>query len=528
MKPLLATLAAIALALPSLISGQSSTPQSSSGQGASESGSSGPGLSGYDQPYRPQIHFSPQKNWTNDPNGLVFFEGEYHLFFQYDPTGTHGEHKSWGHAVSHDLVHWQELPVAIPEDAHGQIYTGSTVVDTHNTSGFCANHHACLVAIYTVDSHASNKGREMQNIAYSNDRGRTWIRYEKNPVLDLEMSDFRDPSVSWNEQARKWIMAVALPNEHKVRFYASPDLKKWALQGEFGPAGNSAGQWECPDLLQIPSATSKETLWALKMGINPNALQGGSGEQYFLGNFDGSHFTPINEPTAQGQSAVHGWTNYGKDDYCAISFNNLPSNAKPVLLGWMSNWQYAGDLPTSPWRGQMSLGRRLTYIHDKAGYALRQSPVVEPLRTGAPQTISSSHSTPITSTAPYELDLNFPQQTKEPTGIRLRSDADHYTEIGFDPARKIFYIDRTHSSIEIAKDFPTRTETAIAPTRPVNLTLIVDRSSIEAYAQDGTIAMTDLIFPPTTKSSLEFFPTSGHAIIGKLWRLKSIWPPTAQ
>jgi sucrose-6-phosphate hydrolase SacC (GH32 family) len=332
------------------------------------------------------------------------------------------------------------------------------------------------------------------------------------------MQDFRDPSVSWNEAAHKWIMAVALPTEHKIRFYSSANLKDWALASDFGPTGSTAGAWECPDLLAIPSASGKDSLWTLKVGINPGAPQGGSGEQFFLGSFDGARFTALNEPGA------HGWTNAGKDDYCAISYNGLPASSKPVLLGWMNNWQYAGKLPTSPWRGQFSLPRRLTYIHDQAGYALRQSPVIAPLRTGSPQTITSRNATHIEANAPYELNLSFPQGASAPTGIRLRSDADHYTEIGFDPARHLFYIDRTHSGLAISKDFSARTEAPIVSVRPLNLTLIVDRSSVEAYAQDETIAMTDLIFPPSPKAAVEFFPPSSKAITGKLWRLSSAWP----
>ncbi len=208
----------------------------------------------YDQPYRPQVHFSPRQNWTNDPNGLVYFRGEYHLFFQYNPFGDEWGHMSWGHAVSKDLLHWQELPVALPEKDGVMIFTGSVVVDRENSSGFCSSGEACLVAIYTGDSNTPQGHRQTQNIAFSLDSGHTWTRYAGNPVLDLHMSDFRDPSVSWNEQARSWVMAVSLPKEHKVRFYSSPNLKEWTQLSDFGPTGDVAGDWECPDLLQIPSA----------------------------------------------------------------------------------------------------------------------------------------------------------------------------------------------------------------------------------------------------------------------------------
>jgi fructan beta-fructosidase len=291
----------------------------------------------YDQQYRPQVHFSPQKNWTNDPNGLVYFNHEYHLFYQFNPFGDEWGHMSWGHAVSKDLLHWQELPVAIPEENGTMIFTGSVVVDRENSSGFCAPKTSCLVAIYT--GHQVDGTRQAQDLAYSRDDGRTWTKYEKNPVLDLHLKDFRDPSVSWNDATQRWVMAVSLPKEHKVRFYASKNLKEWTMLSDFGPAGDVAGDWECPDLLQIPASDGKQGIWALKVGLNPGAPQGGSGEQYFLGSFDGKAFAASREPGA------HGWTNYGKDDYCAISFNGLPSGEEPVLLGWMNNWQYASIRP---------------------------------------------------------------------------------------------------------------------------------------------------------------------------------------
>ena len=208
----------------------------------------------YDEPYRPQVHFSPAKNWTNDPNGLVYFDGEYHLFFQYNPFGDQWGHMSWGHAVSTDLLHWQELPVAIPEKDGIMIFTGSVVVDHENTAGFCTKGTDCLVAIYTGHSETTQGIRQTQNIAYSLDKGRTWTRYQNNPVLDLHLADFRDPSVSWDPNAHHWVMAVSLPKEHKVRFYSSPNLKDWTQLSDFGPAGDTAGDWECPDLLRIPSS----------------------------------------------------------------------------------------------------------------------------------------------------------------------------------------------------------------------------------------------------------------------------------
>jgi fructan beta-fructosidase len=477
----------------------------------------------YNQPYRPQVHFSPRSNWTNDPNGLVYFHGEYHLFFQYNPFGDKWGHMSWGHAVSRDLLHWQELPVAIPEQDGIMIFTGSVVVDHENTSGLCSPGIACLVAIYT--GHSETLHRQTQNLAYSLDDGRTWMKYKSNPVLDLHLADFRDPSVSWDENAHHWVMAVSLPKEHKVRFYSSPNLKQWTLLSDFGPAGDTAGDWECPDLLRIPSASGRESIWALKVGLSPGAPQGGSGEQYFLGSFDGKSFTSSHEPGS------HGWTNYGKDDYCAISFNGLPKGQPPVLLGWMSNWQYADKLPTSPWRGQMSLPRRLSFVRDEAGLALKQDPIIARLRVESFRLPGASGSTPSrvgkgdSVTAPYELVLRFEHPSEPVFGVRLYSDEQHWTEIGFDTTKKEFYIDRTRSGAAVGPDFLAKTTAPLVSRRPYDLRLIVDRSSVEAFAQNGTIAMTDLIYPPSANNTIRLFPqdTKRNTVSGRVWKLKTIW-----
>ena len=483
--------------------------------------------SAYDQPYRPQVHFSPRFNWTNDPNGLVYFRGEYHLFFQYNPFGDQWGHMSWGHAVSRDLLHWQELPVAIPEQNGVMIFTGSVVVDRTNSSGFCAPGSECLVAVYSGDANTPQGRRETQNLAYSLDSGRTWTKYEKNPVLDLHLTDFRDPGVFWDDAAQHWVMAVSLPNEHKVRLYSSANLKDWTQLSEFGPAGDVAGVWECPNLVRVPSDSGKETMWALKIGLNPGAPQGGSGEQYFFGSFDGKTFTAATGPGAQG------WTDYGKDDYCAISYNGLPKGERPVLIGWMSNWQYASKTPTQPWRGQMSLPRRLSFVRDAAGLALKQEPIIATLHGKSfplawPTPGNSSRATiRELAVVPYELELQFGHPGKAIFGIRLYSDEQHWTEIGFDTAKREFYMDRTRSGELVSADFPARTTAPLVAGRPYDLQLVVDRSSVEAYAQNGTIVMTNLIYPLSNNSTIQLFPQDAKSpdFSGQIWELKSIWAP---
>jgi fructan beta-fructosidase len=481
-----------------------------------------PQAGSYDQPFRPQVHFSPQQHWTNDPNGLVYFRGEYHLFFQYNPFGDEWGHMSWGHAVSTDLLHWRELPVALREENGVAIFTGSVVVDRENSSGLCALKQECLVAIYTGSGDTPAGPRQNQNLAYSNDNGRTWTKYKGNPVLDLHLADFRDPSVSWDERQRHWLMAVSFPKEHKVRFYSSPNLKDWTPLSDFGPAGGESGVWECPDLLRVPAASGDGARWVLKVGLNPGAPQGGSGEQYFIGDFNGKSFSMSAKPGA------HGWTNFGKDDYCAIGYNGLLNGQQPVLIGWMNNWQYADNLPTSPWRGQMSLARRLSIIEDSAGLALKQDPVITPLHiSSAPENLYwREGGRPIdVKSEPLQLNLRFEANHEASFGIRIYSDDVHWTEIAFDREHGVFYIDRTKAALSVTPEFPSRTTAPIAPTRSYDVKLILDRSSIEAYAQSGTIAMTDLIFPPSQRHMIQFFSSSGHPVpvTAHLWYLHSIW-----
>ncbi|WP_371582796.1 GH32 C-terminal domain-containing protein [Streptomyces sp. NBC_01314] len=250
----------------------------------------------YTETYRPQFHFTPEKNWMNDPNGLVYYKGEYHLFYQYNPNGNSWGDMSWGHAVSRDLVHWEELPLALSHDDEEMVFSGSAVVDWNNTTGFGTKKNPPMVAIYT--SAYKNGGKQAQSLAYSTDRGRTWTRYQGNPVLDIGSNNFRDPKVQWYEPTKSWLMTVSLSTEHKVRFYSSKNLKDWTLQSEFGPAGATGGVWECPDLFPLAvDGDKKKIKWVLVVNINPGGIAGGSGSQYFVGDFDGKKFTADDKGT---------------------------------------------------------------------------------------------------------------------------------------------------------------------------------------------------------------------------------------
>ncbi len=449
----------------------------------------------YDQPFRPQYHFSPREHWTNDPNGLVYFEGEYHLFFQYNPFGDEWGHMSWGHAVSRDLLHWQELPVALPEENGVMIFTGSTVVDEHNSSGFCTAGRQCMVAIYTghTPETKTKPALQTQNLAYSNDRGRTWTKYSGNPVLNLNMSDFRDPKVLWSEQAKHWVMAVSLPNDHKVRLYGSGDLKQWTQLSEFGPAGATGGQWECPELFQLPvEGHPGETRWVMKVGLNPGARLGGSGEQYFVGLFDGTRFTNDNP------ASLTLWTDYGKDCYCALTFNHLPRGQKPVMIGWMDNWQYAAKLPTKPWRGQMTFPRELSLRQTSDGIRLYQKPIEQ-----LDQLLDLAEKTEPAHSFVLAFRLNI-QQGRE-VGLKILSDGENFTTVGYDPAKRVLFVDRTHSGLTgFNPDFPARIEAPLPMNDAgLNLEVLIDRCSLEVFADDGRVVSTNLVFPPSDAGKIE-------------------------
>ena len=487
----------------------------------------------YDQPYRPQYHFSPRENWTNDPNGLLFFAGEYHLFFQYNPFGDEWGHMSWGHAVSRDLLHWDQLPVAIPEQNGIMIFTGSTIIDTRNTSGFCTKPEGCMVAIYT--GHTPESGGQpalqTQNLAYSNDQGRTWIKYSGNPVLNLHMTDFRDPKVLWSPQSKQWVMAVSLPNDHKVLFYGSANLKYWNHLSDFGPEGATSGQWECPELFELPVEGSREAGWVLKVGLNPGALQGGSGEQYFVGRFDGRRFHNENPP------ALQLWTDYGKDCYCALTFNGLPRGQRPVMIGWMDNWQYAAKLPTSPWRGQMTFPRSLSLRKTAEGIRLVQEPFqgIGRLEERTLRELITSTTTGMNEllrrkplrTHSFYLKSQIQIGTAEQVGLHILADGSHYTAIGYDRKTEKLFVDRVHSGqTGFSNDFPARVDAPLKiSSGNLVLDVLVDQNSVEVFANEGRITITMLAFPPRQANDIEAYEKGGRLgrITIRISEVRSIW-----
>jgi fructan beta-fructosidase len=483
----------------------------------------------FNGPFRLAYHFTPPQNWTNDPNGLVYYKGEYHLFYQYNPFGTKWGHMSWGHAVSPDLVHWRDLPVALPEENGIMIFSGSAVVDEHNSSGLCHNSHSsdrsCLIAIYT--GHTSKL--QTQNIAFSNDRGRTWTKYKGNPVIDLGLKNFRDPKVMWYAPQKKWVMTTALSDRRKLRFFESHDLIHWKALSDFGPAGATGGAWECPDLFELPVAGTSEKRWVLVVNINPGGIAGGSGTQYFVGNFDGVRFS--NENAASQQL----WMDYGKDYYAAVSYFGAP-DARRIMIGWFSNWQYANDTPETGWRGAMSLPREITLVQASSGIRVRQQPVQElaTLRQPAavqngPLDVNGANRLLQKATAgdkAIEMEIVFEPGAATRFGVAVFQGDREQTLVGVDRERSTVFIDRRNSGlVHFNKDFPCRSDGPIQIGRTATLHIFLDKSSIEVFANNGETTLSDRVYAGPASASASIFSDGGTVRIQslKLWRLKPAW-----
>jgi fructan beta-fructosidase len=487
----------------------------------------------YNEPWRPQFHFTPPKNFMNDPNGLVYYKGEYHLFYQYNPQGTQWGHMSWGHAVSTDMLHWKDLPLAIPEEpGKYMIYSGSAVVDWKNASGLCAISDArdpsCLIAIYT----AAGRDVQSQHLAFSNDRGRTWTNYPGNPVADLKQPDFRDPKVFRYEAEKKWVMVAVLADERKAVFFDSKDLKNWVLRSSFEIGGNDKGQWECPDLFELSvdgSPGSKK--WVLVVNRNPGAPAGGTGTRYFVGRFDGTHF--VNEIPV-GQEL---WADFGKDFYATNSFSDLPSkDVRRIWIGWISNWQYANREPTAIWRGAQSLPRELSLAQFPDGIRMVQKPIAEAktLRereflklsnVSVPMAMQAMHLGNVRGDA-LEIEAELAPGDAKEIGFRLCKGGGDETVLGITPENKEVFVDRTRSGqVSFAPEFPGRHKAALRQSSQVRLHIFLDRSSVEVFVNDGEAVLTDRIYPSPGSDGIELYSTEGQGKVLSLsiWKLGSIW-----
>ena len=430
----------------------------------------------------------------NDPNGLLYADGSYHLFFQFNPEGNEWGNMSWGHATSPDLVSWSEQPVAIPCDVDEEVYSGSAVVDSRNTSGFGTADAPPMVAVYTSAYTAATVREDLQaqSLAYSTDGGQTWTKYANNPVLERNSRDFRDPKVFWYEPTQSWRMVVALSTEHRVSIYSSPNLRDWTHLSDFGGWGAQSGVWECPDLFSLAiDGDTSQTRWVLLVSITPGMSAGPSGTQYFVGDFDGTTFSPHGDDPAQVN-----WLDHGRDNYAGVTFSGAPDDRR-ILIGWMGNWQYAGVVPTSPWRGQMTAPRELSLVSGRDGPRLAQQVVGLDvlIQAGEARAVDAGTSAALPAGGAAYLEVLVDLGAEGEAGIELRGDDSAVTRIlvAADPARLV--VDRTRSGAEVHDLFPS-VESAPLDAGTTTLRILLDRSSVEVLAQDGTCSITDLVFPP--------------------------------
>lgn len=452
----------------------------------------------YNEKYRPQYHFSPQYGWTNDPNGMVYQNGEYHLYFQHNPYGVTWGNMNWGHATSKDLIKWEYLPIALAPDSLGAIFSGSAVIDKNNTAGFGEN---ALVAIYT-----SAGDIQTQSIAYSLDNGITFTKYENNPVLtDLNYRDFRDPKVFWHEASNQWVMSLA--TTQVITFYGSKNLKEWTKLSDFGEGiGNHEGVWECPDL--IPISYNGQTKWVLIVSINPGGPNGGSASQYFIGQFDGKQFKADNLPYPL-------WLDYGRDNYAGVAWNNSPDN-RHVFIGWMSNWDYANQVPTTNFANAMTLPRELGLAHNGKHLVMTSNPVEE-IKDLRDETITVSD---IDITSDYtiekllksnngayeiEMDIEVSSNPKSFSFKLLNREKEELNFI-FDLSNESLLVDRSKSgSINFSDRFATSSSKAPLVKKEIyKIRLFMDNASSELFVNNGEVVQTNIIFPKEPYNTMTF------------------------
>ena len=424
--------------------------------------------------FRPAYHHTPAYGWMNDPNGMFYKDGVYHLYYQYNPYGSMWENMTWGHSTSKDLIHWEAQPLAIEPDALGAIFSGSCVVDKKNDQ---------VVAFYTSAGKA-----QVQSMAISKDNGITFEKYAGNPVLVSTEEDFRDPKAFWNPDIQKWNLVLAVGQE--MRFYSSSNLKDWTYESSFGQGyGCHDGVWECPDLMKMPVRGTDKQKWMLICNINPGGPFGGSATQYFIGEFDGHKFTCEHKDTR--------WMDYGKDHYATVTFDNAPDGRK-IALAWMSNWQYANQVPTKQFRSANSVPRDLDlFEHNGQTYCgVTPSKELNALRGKAVSKLPK--------TCEIVVDV------KGSTEMVLSNSIGEQVVMKYDAAKQTFSMDRTRSYASFSEAFPVVT---VAPTYGdiKQLRIFIDNCSIEAFDAEGKMAMTNLVFPNEPYQNLKV--TGGKATI---------------
>lgn len=474
--------------------------------------------------YRPAFHHTPRYGWMNDPNGMFYKDGRWHLYYQYNPYGSKWQNMTWGHSVSDDLVNWEHLPEAIRPNGLGSVFSGSCAVDHDNTAGFGSD---AVIALYT-----SAGTSQMQSLASSTDDGLTFNIYPSNPVLTLE-SEARDPKVFWNDSTKEWNMILARALDHEMLIFTSPDMKSWTLQSSFGKGlGAQGGVWECPDLFELPVAGTDEKKWVLLCNINPDGPFGGSGTQYFVGDFDGKTFKA--DTDAAGNVSTK-WLDYGKDHYATVTWSDAPDGRR-VALGWMSNWQYAADVPTMQFRSANTLPREMGLFRAPDGEVYASSapsPELEALRGKLAAKVKKttvgrkarSFALPSENGGICEILMDIEASKAKTVNVVFSNSQGEKVVMPYDPAAATLSFDRTQSGItDFSEGFPAVT---VTPTHEASgriaLRIFVDRSSMEVFGNDGEFVMTNLVFPRTPYTALSVSAEGGNAKVENLriYSLKS-------
>ncbi|MBD8001670.1 DUF4980 domain-containing protein [Phocaeicola sp. Sa1YUN3] len=458
--------------------------------------------------FRPVYHHTPAYGWMNDPNGMFYKDGVYHLYFQHNPYGSTWGNMTWGHSTTTDLVNWNYEGLAIKPDAWGAVFSGSAVVDYDNTAGFGKN---AVVAFYTSAKSSPWGDTQSQSMAYSLDNGKTFVKYAYNPVVTSSKRDFRDPKVFWYAPDKHWVMILAGGQEMDI--YSSKNLKDWKYESSFGAKqGAHGGVWECPDLVELPVEGTKEKKWVLICNINPGGPFGGNAAQYFVGTFDGKKF--VNESPTQTK-----WMDWGKDHYATVTFSNAPGG-RCIALGWMSNWQYQTVLPTLQYRGSNTIARDLTLYRQDGELLLRcaPSPEIEKARMQkvSVPSFKVSDSYDLASLlegndGAYEIDMTIKNSGASKIMFTLSNDKGEKVNMYYDIMRKQFVMDRSESGkVDFSVDFPAVTVAPVYDTDNIRLRLFVDRTSIEAFGEGGKFVMTNQVFPTEPYNKMSFVSVRGN------------------
>lgn len=467
--------------------------------------------------YRPAYHHTPLYGWMNDPNGMFYKDGEWHLYYQWNPYGSKWQNMTWGHSSSTDLINWNHHPAAIEPDGLGSVFSGSAAIDTEGSAGFGKD---AVVAMYT-----SAGASQVQSLAWSHDNGQTFNIYSGNPTLTLE-SEARDPNMFWNPSTKEWTLILAHALDHEMLIFTSPDMKEWTLQSSFGKGlGAQDGVWECPDLFQLSVDGTDKKKWVLICNLNPGGPFGGSGIQYFTGDFDGKTFTP--DTDASGNVPTK-WLDHGKDNYALVSWSDAPDGRR-TAIGWMSNWQYAAEVPSQQFRNANTLPREIELFTGNDGqiYAASvPSPEVENLRGKLVRNIkqtgvgkkAKTFDLPAANDGICEILLDIDAPKSKSVTLTLANKNGEHVTMTYDVVADTLSFDRRESGItDFSQDFPAVTATPVhGKNGKVSLRIFIDRASIEAFANDGRGVMTNLVFPTIPYSTLSFTSEGGNAKIKNL------------